>query len=146
MADSEDKQGESLCEPGKATEWIFMEFVVDKAENLKLSDAIRRGSILRPPVKGAFFKRVGKDKTVCSSALGAAYEGATGEVLIGNPKKVRETLTQLFPCLYSEVQEGFFGGLPSPAMWSLGDLLVVEYEYRGKTREQLADLLEEKGY
>lgn len=112
---------------------------------IKLSEAIRKGATLRPRVRGGYFKRVGKSKEIRSCALGAAYEGATGQVLVGNPKEVTEKLAELFPELKERVQEGYLGGKPSPAQWDLGRLIMAEHDARGKTREQIADALEAKG-
>lgn len=43
----------------------------------KLSTLIREGAALRPPTYGQFFED--RDGVLCSCALGAAYEAATGK-------------------------------------------------------------------
>lgn len=49
---------------------------------MKLSEAIKRGALLRPQCTGKAFKLMPDDTTIGSCALGAALEGAG---LIGKP-------------------------------------------------------------
>jgi hypothetical protein len=46
---------------------------------MKLSEAIRQGAALRPQAHGDY-SRILEDDTICTCALGAAYEAITGVV------------------------------------------------------------------
>jgi hypothetical protein len=118
-----------------------------KGVEMKLSEAIREGAKARPQAKGAFFKRAGRNKTLCSCALGAAYEGATGRALVGKSKVVMKELVGFFPQLEDTVPEGFLNGGTSlsAAEWKLAQLISVTNDRRGATREEIADGLEAQG-
>jgi hypothetical protein len=108
--------------------------------NMKLSEAIRIGSLERPQAIGNFFRLVGvgESSVIGSCAWGAAYEAVTGYC----------------PSLDSD------GDIPDEDFHSIEDLLETEFplEYEllfmqitemndsGKhTREEIADFLEREG-
>ncbi len=98
------------------------------AKVLKLSDAIRVGAALRPQCTGDLF-RSGR-----SCALGAAYEGATGEVCGHYDYGL---VTKRFPILKGKGGDGSLNKLGT-AIFDRND--------SGMSRESIADWLEAQGY
>lgn len=113
---------------------------------MRLSEAIRIGSMMRPQTKGHFFDETG------SCALGAAYEGTFGKIQFDCRKLLFE-LNQKYPIMgfitkfttvspeYTENKNGFsfyFGEIYVPlgtAITNLND--------KGSTREEIAQYVEE---
>lgn len=106
---------------------------------MKLSEAIRKGAALRPQARHGFFKKMGKDRVLCSCALAAAYEAATGTTAYLEPDPVRIGLKTHFPQIANTVKEG-------EAEWVLGQLITVKNDFRNETREQIAEWAEAQGY
>ena len=97
---------------------------ITPAKVLKLSEAIRIGAKLRPPVRDRsdYFDDCG------SCALGAAYQAMTGTVRSVDEHEEIYTYFEAIGITYETMQK------------------VCDLFYAGRTREQIADWLEGQGY
>lgn len=105
---------------------------------MKLSQAIRNGAKLRPQARLAFFY-AGK-----SCALGAAYEGYYGSTNT-SMEEVADCLSRRFPVLRlllnkSQVPSCIEGD--GKDQYLLNNVVTTLNDYKGWTREQVADWVE----
>jgi hypothetical protein len=112
---------------------------------MKLSQAIRIGSKIRPQCFGKAFALMADDETVGSCALGAALEG--GDVI--DKPLTSETAYQYARLVLQEWPDLDFETVPIPGE-SYSDSIVNGIETLNDkykwTREKIADWLESLGY
>jgi hypothetical protein len=105
----------------------------------KLSELIREGAKLRPQAQHSFFDWVGGE--FCSCAFGAAYEAATGKNRTSvNMVKALNQETGLQIMRDTVIDPG--DNAPR-AIFTVVTRMNDEY---GKSREEIADYLESKGF
>jgi hypothetical protein len=104
------------------------------APAMKLSEAIRAGAVKCPQTTGTYYR----DGATC--ALGAAYEGAFGQMPATGYLSVYERLVALFPALRTP-----YDGDGDSESWDLRDAIMHRNDSLGWTREQIADWLESQG-
>ncbi len=96
---------------------------------MKLSEAMRIGAACHPQGTGLMFKMENGQLRTC--ALGAAYEGWFG-CQEAEPDNTYSTLYEVFPLLRENSER------LAQQIWQMND------QY-GKTREEIADWLQEQG-
>ena len=98
---------------------------------MKLSEAIRRGAALRPQAHGDY-SRILANGTICTCALGAAYEAITGQI----PPSVHDNNP-------GEVDSAIIAATGA-SPYTRGRIVRWNDE-EGVTREEIAAWLEEEG-
>lgn len=108
---------------------------------MRLSEAIRKGSELRPMGKRALFVRR-EDGVICSCALGAAYEAITGSHTTPSVIDIaaRDPLGNSFPALFKP-----FATSVSGYDLQLHEIIAQTNDSGKFTREEIADWLESIG-
>lgn len=98
---------------------------------LKLSDAIRLGAMLKPQIQDNFWR----DGGTC--ALGAALD-ACGELKGDSDLELHLRVRALWPLVSVRVESPTDSGVVRPLLYQIADLNDVD----GWTREQIADWVE----
>lgn len=128
---------------------------------MKLSEAIRKGSELRPKAEDDFFifyRFSTKADDVRSCALGAAYEAACGFIGIHfladdclgleSLQKIDAALYERWPCLrdaWHRRQVDEEGEEGEEGVITLQEVIQEMNDYGGYSREEIADWLESVG-
>jgi hypothetical protein len=109
----------------------------------KLSDLVLEGSKLRPQTRGVFFGAV-VGKGLCSCALGAAIEAATGiaDEHIGTEQALTILAAETGLPLLTEIDERS----PLGEMGNLAGVIALMNDGHCNTREEIAEWLKGKGY
>lgn len=110
---------------------------------MKLSHAIRVGVRIRPQSTltsgrwATYYWHEWPDGTVCSTAMGAAYEAVTGDLESCRP----ETVLRVFPYIKDRVINPENGKVEK-----LEDVIDLRLNEHGWNREEIADWVESIGY
>lgn len=116
-------------------------------QQLKLSEAIRKGAKLRPMGKGAYFKW-DRDEGYCSCALGAAYESTTSRFLrslLYEPSaKAEARILRNLESTCPDLPRTYCIS-PLGTSISLHNVIAIMNDSGKFTREEIADWLESAG-